>query len=71
MVGGDGDEGTLGEIVGVEAVPGDTEHVVSLHHVHTGLVLVHGVEDDLCTAVKVCHTPMSIKIQQKQQQNEK
>ena len=47
LVGGDGDEGGLREVEGVEGVPTHGKDVVGLHHVDARLVLVHGVEDDL------------------------
>lgn len=49
LVGGDGDEGGLGEDVGAEGGVLGAEAVVlvRLHDVQPGLVLVHGVEDDL------------------------
>lgn len=49
LVGGDGDEGGLGEDMGAEGGVLGAEAVVlvRLHDVQPGLVLVHGVEDDL------------------------
>lgn len=49
LVGGDGDEGGLGEDVGAEGgvLGAKAVVLVRLHDVQPGLVLVHGVEDDL------------------------
>ena len=52
LVGGDSYEGCLVKGVRVEGVPPHGEDVVGLHHVHTGLVLVHRVQNDLLAATK-------------------
>ena len=47
LVCSDSYECSLLEGVGVESVPPHSEDVISLNYVQTGLVLVHGVQDDL------------------------
>ena len=47
LIGGDGYERRLLEGVRVEGVPPHREDVIGLDYVHTGLVLVHGVQNDL------------------------
>lgn len=47
LVGCDCSESRLGETEGLEDAPADTEEIIGLHNVKTGLVAMHGVQNNL------------------------